>query len=88
MRSREITLGRKASGVNVDVDLSLEGPAWKISRRQVSLIQLLINNLLKGCMHFDSDCHLHTNILPWTVAVIFTFASLPFTAHIHPCVNI
>ncbi|KAK3853111.1 hypothetical protein Pmani_031042 [Petrolisthes manimaculis] len=34
MRSREITLGRKASGVNVDVDLSLEGPAWKISRRQ------------------------------------------------------
>lgn len=36
MRSREITLGRKASGVNVDVDLSLEGPAWKISRRQVS----------------------------------------------------
>ncbi|XP_047493907.1 microspherule protein 1-like isoform X1 [Penaeus chinensis] len=34
MRSREITLGRKAAGVNVDVDLSLEGPAWKISRRQ------------------------------------------------------
>ena len=35
MRSREITLGRKAAGVNVDVDLSLEGPAWKISRKQV-----------------------------------------------------
>ena len=35
MRSREITLGRKAAGVNVDVDLSLEGPAWKVSRRQV-----------------------------------------------------
>ncbi|XP_076064282.1 microspherule protein Rcd5 isoform X2 [Oratosquilla oratoria] len=34
MRSREITLGRKAAGGNVDVDLSLEGPAWKISRRQ------------------------------------------------------
>ncbi|MCL4121887.1 UNVERIFIED_CONTAM: hypothetical protein GTU68_017430 [Idotea baltica] len=34
MRSKEITLGRKAAGCNVDVDLSLEGPAWKISRKQ------------------------------------------------------
>ncbi|KAL7632534.1 UNVERIFIED_CONTAM: hypothetical protein RMT77_017151 [Armadillidium vulgare] len=34
MRSKEITLGRKASGNNVDVDLSLEGPAWKVSRQQ------------------------------------------------------
>uniref|UniRef100_A0A2P2HZL9 Microspherule protein 1-like n=1 Tax=Hirondellea gigas TaxID=1518452 RepID=A0A2P2HZL9_9CRUS len=34
MRSDNITLGRKAAGVNVDVDLTLEGPAWKISRRQ------------------------------------------------------
>ncbi|XP_015176506.1 PREDICTED: microspherule protein 1 [Polistes dominula] len=34
MRSREITVGRSAKGHNVDVDLSLEGPAWKVSRRQ------------------------------------------------------
>lgn len=34
MRSREITLGRKAAGYNVDVDLALEGPAWKVSRKQ------------------------------------------------------
>ncbi|XP_077868183.1 microspherule protein 1-like [Saccoglossus kowalevskii] len=34
MRSREITLGRATKVNNIDVDLSLEGPAWKISRRQ------------------------------------------------------
>jgi len=34
MRSREITLGRATKDSNVDMDLSLEGPAWKISRRQ------------------------------------------------------
>jgi microspherule protein 1 len=34
MRSREITLGRSNGERAVDVDLSLEGPAWKISRRQ------------------------------------------------------
>ncbi|XP_023225748.1 microspherule protein 1-like [Centruroides sculpturatus] len=34
MRSREITLGRATKDINIDVDLSLEGPAWKISRRQ------------------------------------------------------
>lgn len=34
MRSREITLGRATKDNQIDVDLSLEGPAWKISRRQ------------------------------------------------------
>ncbi|XP_071941991.1 microspherule protein 1-like [Antedon mediterranea] len=34
MRSKEITLGRSTKDNNIDVDLSLEGPAWKISRRQ------------------------------------------------------
>ncbi|XP_066597399.1 microspherule protein 1 [Prorops nasuta] len=34
MRSREITVGRSAKDHCVDVDLSLEGPAWKVSRRQ------------------------------------------------------
>ncbi|XP_069678073.1 microspherule protein 1 isoform X2 [Periplaneta americana] len=34
MRSREITVGRSTHDHNVDVDLSLEGPAWKVSRRQ------------------------------------------------------
>nr|CAD7435605.1 unnamed protein product [Timema monikensis] len=34
MRSREITMGRSTPDHSVDVDLSLEGPAWKISRRQ------------------------------------------------------
>lgn len=34
MRSREITVGRSTADSHVDVDLSLEGPAWKISRRQ------------------------------------------------------
>lgn len=34
MRSREITLGRATKDNNIDMDLSLEGPAWKISRKQ------------------------------------------------------
>lgn len=34
MRSREVTFGRTTAGGTVDIDLSLEGPAWKISRRQ------------------------------------------------------
>lgn len=64
MRSREITLGRKASGVNVDVDLSLEGPAWKISRRQVRKMLILINKLLCDFMYLNlslGQCHAHTD---------------------------
>ena len=30
----QITLGRTTREQSIDVDLSLEGPAWKISRRQ------------------------------------------------------
>jgi len=37
MRSREVTFGRSTAGATVDIDLSLEGPAWKISRRQGGL---------------------------------------------------
>nr|XP_018902334.1 PREDICTED: microspherule protein 1-like [Bemisia tabaci]XP_018902335.1 PREDICTED: microspherule protein 1-like [Bemisia tabaci] len=37
MRSKEITIGRKTRDHNVDVDLSLEGPAWKVSRRQATI---------------------------------------------------
>ncbi|CAN8010509.1 unnamed protein product [Ixodes pacificus] len=34
MRSKEITIGRATKDSAIDVDLSLEGPAWKVSRRQ------------------------------------------------------
>ncbi|KAF7996594.1 hypothetical protein HCN44_002240 [Aphidius gifuensis] len=34
MRSREISVGRTTKDYTVDVDLTLEGPAWKVSRRQ------------------------------------------------------
>jgi len=34
MRSREITFGRSTEYASVDIDLSLEGPAYRISRRQ------------------------------------------------------
>ncbi|KAK0163492.1 hypothetical protein PV327_007167 [Microctonus hyperodae] len=34
MRSREITVGRSTKDHSVDVDLTLEGPSWKVSRRQ------------------------------------------------------
>lgn len=30
----QITVGRSTKDHNVDVDLTLEGPAWKVSRRQ------------------------------------------------------
>ncbi|XP_060022301.1 microspherule protein 1 isoform X2 [Lagenorhynchus albirostris] len=34
LRGRMITLGRATKDNQIDVDLSLEGPAWKISRKQ------------------------------------------------------
>ncbi|XP_075532866.1 microspherule protein Rcd5 isoform X1 [Dermacentor variabilis] len=34
MRSKEITIGRMTKDNPIDIDLSLEGPSWKISRRQ------------------------------------------------------
>ena len=37
MRSREITIGRSTDESTVDIDLSLEGPAYKVSRRQGSI---------------------------------------------------
>jgi len=42
MRSREITIGRATKDNQIDVDLSLEGPAWKVSRRQ-GIIKLKTN---------------------------------------------
>ncbi|XP_031551329.1 microspherule protein 1-like [Actinia tenebrosa] len=37
MRSREIAVGRSTADNQVDVDLSLEGPAWKVSRKQATI---------------------------------------------------
>jgi len=37
MRSREVTLGRSARGYQVDIDLALEGPAFKVSRKQATI---------------------------------------------------
>ncbi|CAG9840986.1 unnamed protein product [Diabrotica balteata] len=37
MRSREISIGRSGKGHVVDIDLALEGPAHKVSRRQGTL---------------------------------------------------
>ena len=34
MRSQEMTLGRATKDNQIDVDLSLEGPSWKISQKQ------------------------------------------------------
>lgn len=59
MRSREITLGRCTKDSLVDVDLSLEGPSGKISRKQ-ALIKLtangefIITNVGKSAFHVDS----------------------------------
>lgn len=59
MRSREITLGRCTNDSTVDVDLSLEGPASKISRKQ-GIIKLqpngdfMISNTGKRPFYIDS----------------------------------
>jgi len=59
MRSREITLGRCTKDSIVDVDLSLEGPASKISRKQ-GIIKLqpngdfMISNTGKRPFYIDS----------------------------------
>lgn len=37
IQSKEVSLGRSAKDTTVDIDLSLEGPAWKISRKQGSI---------------------------------------------------
>mgnify|MGYP002055824162 FL=1 len=42
MRSREISVGRATEDLTVDVDLSLEGPATKVSRK-VAIIKLTNN---------------------------------------------
>ncbi|KAI5639734.1 FHA domain-containing protein [Phthorimaea operculella] len=37
MRSREIAVGRSTRDHSIDVDLSLEGPAGKVSRKQATI---------------------------------------------------
>ncbi|KAG8129341.1 hypothetical protein E2320_016279, partial [Naja naja] len=46
MRSREITLGRATKDNQIDVDLALEGPAWKISRKQACFVFLINQDLI------------------------------------------
>lgn len=58
MRSKEITIGRSSKDNTIDVDLSLEGPAWKVSRKQ-GVIKLRNNgefylaNEGKRAVHID-----------------------------------
>ncbi|KAL1463091.1 hypothetical protein WDU94_014880, partial [Cyamophila willieti] len=37
MKFRDVTIGRSTQDYHVDIDLSLEGPAWKVSRRQACI---------------------------------------------------
>lgn len=48
MTSREVTLGRSSATARVDFDLSMEGPAFKISRRQAVMF---LNNDGEVCIH-------------------------------------
>lgn len=54
----QITIGRSSKYQQVDVDLKLEGPAWKISRRQATIRlrnsgEFLIACEGKKCMYVD-----------------------------------
>lgn len=46
----QITLGRATKDKQIDVDLSLEGPAWKISRKQGDLF--LFYNFSLNCIGY------------------------------------
>ena len=86
MRSREITLGRCTKDSIVDVDLSLEGPSSKISRKQ-ALIKLnsngdfLITNTGKRAFIVDSkpvlgnvsSCKLSNNSVVEIAGLRFVF---------------
>uniref|UniRef100_A0A2K6V3V9 Microspherule protein N-terminal domain-containing protein n=1 Tax=Saimiri boliviensis boliviensis TaxID=39432 RepID=A0A2K6V3V9_SAIBB len=74
MHSREITLGRATNNNQIDVDLSLEGPAWKISQKQ-GVIKLknkgdffIANEVLCG-----SKWHLSNNSVVKIVSQPFIF---------------
>lgn len=59
MRSREITFGRTTKNFTVDVDFSLEGPAYKVSRKQGTIKMrsngdFFITNEGKGHVFVDS----------------------------------
>lgn len=86
MRSREITLGRCTKDSIVDVDLSLEGPSYKISRKQ-ALITLnsngdfMITNTGKHAFIVDSkpvlgnlsSCKLNNNSVVEISGLRFVF---------------
>ncbi len=83
MRSKEITLGRTTKDQAVDVDLKLEGPAWKVSRRQ-GIIKLwnsgefYISNEGSRCIFVDGRPVLQLGIyalgdILYTPRIIFSF---------------
>lgn len=45
----QITIGRTSKYQQVDVDLKLEGPAWKISRRQATIRLRNTGDFLIAC---------------------------------------
>ncbi|CAI6351187.1 unnamed protein product [Macrosiphum euphorbiae] len=85
MRSREITIGRSSKYQQVDVDLKLEGPAWKISRRQATIRLRNTGDFLiacegKKCLYVDgkplaagSRCRLNHNSVLEIAGLRFLF---------------
>ena len=66
MRSREIVVGRSTNDTTVDVDLQLEGPAYKVSRRQGTIKlrsngDFFITNEGKRPIYVDGMPILHGN---------------------------
>lgn len=45
IKSDRTTIGRASAGLGVDIDLSLEGPAGKIARKQAVLTRNLSTNI-------------------------------------------
>ncbi|XP_050431866.1 microspherule protein 1 [Adelges cooleyi] len=85
MRSKEITIGRSSKYQQVDVDLKLEGPSWKISRRQATIRLRNTGDFLivcegKKCIYVDgkplaagSRCRLNHNSVLEVAGLRFLF---------------
>lgn len=70
----QITLGRATKDKPIDIDLSLEGPAWKISRKQGTVMRCCVTDA-SGC---PCRCMLDPLLCPLAAGDCVTNLRVPF----------